>query len=588
MERGPYTQVRGELARCLDDLAALEQTDREASAWLQKKLSDEVFNLVAVGQFKRGKSSVINALIGEALLPIGVIPLTSVVTEIRYGAVVTAHVLFESGQSREVAIDALAEYITETHNPRNVKLVREVKVTYPSPWLESGVRLVDTPGIGSVFEHNTDVTQRYLPQADGVLFVGSVDQPMSRAELDLLRSIRPQAAKIFCLLNKTDYLSAEELKESLGFSKRAVETALGATVPIYPVSARSALDAKRAGDATGLMTSGFPAFEDALRVFMIDEKELLWLRSIGQHAARLLAQAKLQADLELAALAAPLEQVQRHLSAFAEKKHAVLRARDEYRVLIESNARKLLKEEIEPALERFKCEEQSRIRDRIVNWSHELRSLGSRKFHDALEGRISEEVRAAYDGWILSEEPTIARAFDRICSRFWSDIQATVNELLSYSAKLFNIQFQGTAQASLWSEQSGFTYKFWYEPVGLATITSSLIFALPKAIGGRWIVRQMHKRAYELIELHAGRIRHDFEERLKRNVAACCRALLTRIDATVEGIERAIDGGVRTKRLGEQQAARRRGDLAQCIFIMDSLEDRIKQTLQRTQEEVAA
>jgi GTP-binding protein EngB required for normal cell division len=360
MDRGSYSDARGELARSLKALAALAQVDQDACAWLRNKLREEVFNLVAVGQFKRGKSSVINALLGEALLPVGVVPLTSVVTEIRYGPEPSAEVVYESGARHQVGIDSLADYVTEKGNPRNVKGVREVLIRFPSMWLESGVRLVDTPGIGSVYEHNTDVTQRYLPQADAVLFVGSVDQPMSRAELEFLESIRPYAAKIFCLLNKTDYLSAKELEESLAFSARAIETALGVAIPLYPVSARLALAAKCESDAAGQARSGFSPFERMLLAFMTDDKELIWLKSIAQSSLRILAQARLQVNLELAALAAPLEQVERNLVAFIHKKQETLTTRAEYCVLIEANARDLQKQQVEPALDRFKREQQSR------------------------------------------------------------------------------------------------------------------------------------------------------------------------------------------------------------------------------------
>jgi GTP-binding protein EngB required for normal cell division len=583
-----YAGVRSELGRCVDELTALEHVDRDACRWLRTKLRDEIFNLVAAGQFKRGKSSVINALLGESLLPVGVIPLTSVVTEVRYGDAISACVVFESGERREVMPDTVQAYATEAHNPRNVKGVREVLISYPSPWLERGLRLVDTPGIGSVFEHNTDVTQRYLPQADAVLFVGSVDQPMSRAELDFLENIRPYAAKIFCLLNKTDYLSADEMHESLAFSRRAIETALGVAVPIYPVSARRALEGKRAGDAGAQAASGFLAFEQTLRTFMTDDKELVWVRSIAQNLLRLVAQARLQVDLELAALAAPLEEVQQKLAAFAEEKRDVLRARAEYYVLVESNAKGLLKNDVEPALERFKREQQSHLAGLIEQWSRQLSALGSRQFADALEKKLSAEVRAAYDGWIAVEEPRTAQAFERICGRFWGEIQATVSDLLTYSANLFNLKFEAASQASLWSARSAFTYKFWYEPVGLKTITTSLILALPKRVGQRLILRQMHRRGEELIEIHAGRIRHDFDERLKSNVATFSRDLLSRIDATVAGIENAIDGGLRLRDRGQEHAAHRRAELAQSAAKLADLDARVTVVLRHAQEEVAA
>jgi GTP-binding protein EngB required for normal cell division len=574
MDERSYHGKRADLARGLDELIKLVHADRETCTWLKAKLNEETFNLVAAGQFKRGKSSVINALIGHAVLPVGVIPLTSVVTVLRYGPAPAATIFFEAGEEREVEIDALADYVTESRNPRNVKGVREVVVTFPSAWLESGVRLVDTPGIGSVYEHNSDVAQRYMPQADAVLFVASVDQPMSRAEIDFLDSIRPYAGKVFCLLNKIDYLSAEDVRESLAFSRQAVEASLGVAAPIYPVSAKLALEQKCGGQIGASMASGFQVFETALREFMTDERDLIWLHSLANNGLRVIAQARLRTDLELAALSVPLDKIQENLAAFSQKKQEVLQARSDYRTLLESNVKDLLKVDIEPGLERFKREERQRIIGFIDDWSHELRALSSRQFQDALEGKLSHEIRSAYDEWLAVEEPKVAQAFDRICSRYWSDIQNTINDLLSYSAALFSVQFDAPAQASLWAQNSTFSYKFWHEPVGLQTLTSSIVLALPKRIGERLIMGRMQKRAVDLVEIHAGRIRHDFEERLKRNVASFANQLLSRIESTVGGIESAIDSGIDMRDRGEVLANGRRAELESSRQTVSALERR--------------
>ena len=147
-------------------------------AALCQRVESDVFNLVAVGEFKRGKSSVLNALIGMDILPVGVVPLTAIATIVSHGEQVTVEVAFDNGERRSVAPQALADYVTEKGNPHNSRGVQEVYVTCPSPWLASGVRLIDTPGIGSVYRHNSEVTYRFLPHADAVLFLLSADQPV--------------------------------------------------------------------------------------------------------------------------------------------------------------------------------------------------------------------------------------------------------------------------------------------------------------------------------------------------------------------------------------------------------------------------
>jgi GTP-binding protein EngB required for normal cell division len=583
-----YDLDRGALGHCLEEVAGLDRVDREACAWLQEKLADEAFNLVAVGQFKRGKSSVINALLGHALLPVGVIPLTSVVTVIRYGVTATCTIVFDNGDPREVGLEMLADYVTESGNPRNSKHVSQVLIRYPSPWLESGVRLVDTPGIGSAYEHNNDVTQHYLPQADAVLFVTSADQPMSKAELDFLESIRPYAGKIFYLLNKIDYLTPDEVGESLTFSRHIIEATLGIVALIYPVSARVALGEKGSGVQEMSPRSGFGAFEESLRRFIRQDKTNVWVQSLAGNMLRILSQARLSLDLELTALAAPLEQIREHLNIFRAKKAEVLRARADYQVLLEANIRGLLKDDIERDLENFMRSEKERIAAFVDDWYHEFESLPSRQLKHALEQRIFGEVRSAYDGWFASEEPKIVQSFDAVCGRFWSDIQKTINDLLAFSATLFNVRFEGSEAVGMGGSRAALNYKFWHEPVGLETLTSAIVLALPKLIGDRIVIGRMRKLALDLVDMQAGRIRYDIEERLKRNLREFCRQLLSRIEATIAGIETAVESGLALRHHGEAEAVGRRTDLMRSIDSMASVEMRIKQIVDRQHGEILA
>ena len=156
-------------------------------------------------------------------------------------------VFFKNGKTADIPVESLPDYVTETGNPKNEKEVSEVVVLYPSPYLKDGVRLVDTPGVGSVYIHNTDVAYRYLPKSDAALFLLSVDQPVSSAEIEFLKDVREYAGRIFFLLNKTDYLSAEEVGSALSFAKETLEEIMGPDIRIFPISAKLALQAKLNG-----------------------------------------------------------------------------------------------------------------------------------------------------------------------------------------------------------------------------------------------------------------------------------------------------------------------------------------------------
>lgn len=564
-----------ELRACLTEAGGVAGMDREACVRLSEKLAQHAFNLVVAGEFKRGKSTVINALLGVELLPTGVVPLTSVVTRLQYGEAPAVTVIFENGEQRTVALGALSDYITERGNPKNAKGVREVALAYPAEWLRGGVRLVDTPGIGSVHQHNTEVTYRYLPQADAVIFVASVDQPVSRAELDFLAQIRRYAGKVFCLLNKLDYLTEAELSESLAFTTGAVREALGAPVPIFPVSARLALQGRMENHAQALARSRFPEFEAALRRFLQEEGGALWAQSLRRSLLRLLAEARLAIELELRALSAPLEQLEANLQAFAVKKRETLQAKSDFGVLLEADGRKLVREKVEPDLQAFKDALVPRLHAALESWYGELRAQGSAALQAGLEERLIAEVRTAFDGWRMEQDAAVGDAFERLCERFWRRIQDTADLLLRYSAELFAIPFAAVGTESLWQSRSDFYYKFWEEPPALMMMTDGFVRLLPGALGHPIILRQARRRAAELAEMQSGRLRHDFEERIKKSVLDFRREILARIEATIAGIETAIDKGRALRMQGSSGAASRQMELGAALTQIETLAGRL-------------
>lgn len=566
---------RVELSRCLLEASSLPGIDQDACAWLRDKLQQETFNLVVAGEFKRGKSSIINALLGEPVLPVGVVPLTSVITVVQAGAGRTAQALMQDGHSRAIALEQLAELGTEPGNPGNVKGVRQIIVDHPSDWLQQGIRIIDTPGIGSPHRHNTEVTRAYLPQADAVLFVASVDQPVSQDELHFLDGIRRHAEKIFCLLNKVDHLAPAEQAEALAFATEAIRHALGTAVPVFPVSARLALEAKRSGDESLFERSGFVEFQAALREFIDRDRADTWLRSVARSLTGLIAHARHACEVELNALSGPLDLIQRNLSAFQARRDELHRSRADHRVLLEADARALLREDVEPALERFKQELLERLPAHIDAWFARYRELPSRQLQAELEKRIIETLREAYDGWLAQQDLHLAQAFDALCRRFWSELQRKINELMRYSSELFALSWTPTEVEGAWSAQSRFYYKFWYEPTGLRMLSTSLALSLPKALAGRLIMRYMKALAAEFADTQAGRLRHDLEERLKQSVRDAQRKMTERADAIIAQVEAAIERALETRRESEPHITARRAELSQRRDFFNALEARV-------------
>lgn len=290
-----YTLAKQEVSACVRQLKQFFETssdhDRsERSQDLLVKLAEDRFNLAVVGQFKRGKSSLMNAVIERDLLPTGVLPLTSVITALCYGPQARAMLHFKGWSfEEEIPLDELADYVTERGNPGNEKNLLTAQVEVPVPFLRRGLYFIDTPGIGSAQHANTATTYEFLPQADAIIFVTSVEAPLSEAEEIFLRDIRRQVRQLFIVVNKMDLAAPAERDEILGYIRTGLERALETNeVRLYPLSARQGLAAKLKSDAEGLQQSGLAAFEAELAGFLVGEKSRVFLLSILDRALSLL------------------------------------------------------------------------------------------------------------------------------------------------------------------------------------------------------------------------------------------------------------------------------------------------------------
>ena len=210
---------------------------------LAARVSEGRFYLACIGQFKRGKSTLINALIGEPVLPVGFIPVTAVPTVIRFGAHPRARVQARDGSWQEIAVSDLNQYVSEEHNPENAKGVTGVEVFVPSALLSTGMCLVDTPGLGSVFTGNTAATQAFIPHIDAALVVVGADPPLAGEELALVEAVGRQVQNLILVLNKADRTTDAEREAAVGFTQKVLEKRLKHSAgPVFEVSAADQLE----------------------------------------------------------------------------------------------------------------------------------------------------------------------------------------------------------------------------------------------------------------------------------------------------------------------------------------------------------
>jgi GTPase Era involved in 16S rRNA processing len=219
-----------------------EQVAADARS-LAERVSEGRFYVACIGQFKRGKSSVLNALVGNSVLPTGVVPVTTVPTIVRYGNFAAARVRFEADEWTDIPVKSVDEYVSEERNPENAKHVAALEIFVPSPLLATGMCFVDTPGLGSVFTGNTAATQAFIPHIDAALVVIGADPPLAGEELVLIEAVSRHVRDLIIVLNKADRTTDAERAAAVAFAQRQLEKRLQHPVgPLFEVSAAEQLE----------------------------------------------------------------------------------------------------------------------------------------------------------------------------------------------------------------------------------------------------------------------------------------------------------------------------------------------------------
>jgi ribosome biogenesis GTPase A len=288
-----------------------EQIEEEATS-LAERLTEGRFYVACIGQFKRGKSALLNALVGDPVLPTGVVPITTVPTVLRYGEKRCARVRFQGGAWTDLAPEEVMQFVSEEHNPENAKSVAGVEVFVPNPLLADGMCLVDTPGLGSIFAGNTAATQAFVPQIDAAIIVVGADPPIAGEEMALVEEVSKHVRHLIVVLNKADRTTEAERRIAVPFTRRVLEKRLRRTVEfIYEISAVERLQQNKAGWDWDRLVASLQK--------LVDESGRTLVRAAGERGLQRLVEEMLSVMLEeREALVRPIEESERRIASMKE------------------------------------------------------------------------------------------------------------------------------------------------------------------------------------------------------------------------------------------------------------------------------
>ncbi len=482
--------------RALSGLELLSDEQRRLAAEAAEKLAGEVVYIAVIGEFKRGKSSLINALLGDAILPTGVTPVTAAPALVRSGETVRVTVQMLDGTEMPIPIVELADYMTEQRNPGNRRGVREVCVEHPSRLLSPGLVLADTPGTGSVHAHNTEMTAAFLPRVDVALLVLTVEAPLSGAEADLLTAVGGSVARAAICLNKVDLLSEAELSEAIDFVRTRVTRLTGdAATPIFPVSARRA-------------ASGNDGELAAIRRFLTEiaerEREAVMGARARTVAQELLTVASSALALERAAAARPAEQARAARAAFEEARHELERDAGEAVTLLLAACRRTLTDVIEPHADRLRRElPATLLASPEEGWQEQSRSAAA-AWTAALEAELSAVVEAALHRHGERLQERVVRFVHRAGEAF--DVDLPVPPDVRRELRIPKIRIENGE-----------------EPGALAMGVLQMRRHLPGPLGHRWRERARQEEAAREADRLAGRLRHAAQQAVDRAARSWAR-----------------------------------------------------------------
>jgi len=270
-----------------DDAEELKQWQSDVKK-LRQDFETKHFRVAVVGEFNRGKTTFVNALLGKELLPADYLPTTAAINRITYSDSPNAYIIMKNGQKRSVRIDELAEYVTKLSAAatENASQIQEAVLEYPSLFCRNGVDLIDTPGMND----EDDMNQVTISRLEGIdLAIVAVDAslPFSMTECaftcQLLESI--QICQIIIVVTKIDMIRERERQKLINFMidrvkedvrERLSQThAAGSEVMrkyhaifdkpcVFAVSGVEALDALSCNDMELFEKSGFRQLNDRL------------------------------------------------------------------------------------------------------------------------------------------------------------------------------------------------------------------------------------------------------------------------------------------------------------------------------------
>ena len=551
----------GPLLAALAELSALGgEDDRATLDALRGRLAGQRLRVLVAGEAKRGKSTLVNALLGRALLPVGVTPLTALATTVRYGRDEGVSAVFRDGGVESFPLAALGDLVTERGNPGNRRNLASVTVVADAPVLARGVELVDTPGTGSVYAHNTQEAEAALDTMDAAVLVLTADPPVSASERELMARVAELSVTMFVVLNKADYLAGYgtdgdgDLAEALEFTARVAAQAAGRPVRLYPLSARAAL--------TGRGDPGFAVFAEDFTGYLARGRAADLAASVAAHARRLAVSLRDETALTRHAARMRTGAAAQRVDEFAVRLAAVgMRRRDATDLAAAESARMLaeLNAAADQAVRACAASAGAQMEAMLLG---DLRSAAPAEIERAGRARLAGLALAAAEAWRQQQAEQLEQGLARLDARLAQDLKAELDAVRDAAAELLGLNLAVPGPGERLAPDLRFFYLVAEQPGPTELLAGAIRRWLPGEAGRRRARAYLHREAASLVPRQIGRARADLQYRLAEATRQLTRAVAGRYADSAGRLEIALLAAATVRAATADDAARLDAGLA--------------------------
>jgi GTP-binding protein EngB required for normal cell division len=539
----------------LESLAGLaDAADHEMLAALVDRLDSARLRVLVAGEAKRGKSTLVNALLGREILPVGVVPLTAIAATVVQAAPAEEglEVAFADGRTERFPLAELAAFGTEPGNPGNRRDVRAITVRVEAPVLARGLEIVDTPGTGSVHAHNTAAADAALPSMDAAIFVLTADPPVSASERDLLRRVAGLSVALFIVLNKADYLDEVSLAEAREFTARVVADVAGEPLRVYPLSARAALQPP--GDP------GFAAFAADLDAYLETDRIAGVQLSVTRHARRLAQQLLDEVALAQRAARLPGNEAAAQIAAFAARLDAVASRRADAEDRARAQSGRLLEALNDAAAQAPSALAADIGRKLSALLGGELGAAPAAEIEREGRARLTALVLQAAEVWRREQARRLEDGLRGIDEKLAAELESDLAAVRAAAADLLGLDLAVPSAGDRLAPDLRFFYTV-DEHVDQAELLAGAVRRrLPGEYGRRLARERLLAQVGELVGRQIGRARGDLQYRLAEATRQLVADVRRRYAGSTQRLAAALDraGTIRAAagQRGEQELAR--------------------------------